>query len=163
MYTYLWQPHYGLLTGNVKLRVAQAPGIPGMFYRHRHQRDPRVSDRGIHHGTCVTAICQKAHVNIINSWSAATSGSRGADWTHCGRWKHISTKFYFQVYSFNIFVKGSGNDGVITDLISIQQQLICYMLYKYIWLQCVAITLRMAGVGACKAIYLSGYPSVRDN
>ena len=41
---------YGLNTRFVKLRVAHAPGMPGMFPRQtRLQRKPLVSDPGIHH------------------------------------------------------------------------------------------------------------------
>ena len=32
------------------------------FPRHRRQEKPRVSDPGKHHDTCVTAICQEAHL-----------------------------------------------------------------------------------------------------
>ena len=44
---------HGPLTRNVKLRVAHAPGMGERFPRHRYQRKPRVSDPGMHHGTCV--------------------------------------------------------------------------------------------------------------
>ena len=39
------------LTRYVKLWVAHAPGMPGTFYP-----PPRVSDPGMHHGTCVTHV-----------------------------------------------------------------------------------------------------------
>ena len=44
-------------TRYVKLRVAQAPGMPGTFWpRHWLERRPLVSDPGMHHGTCVTHV-----------------------------------------------------------------------------------------------------------
>ena len=42
---------YGPLARYVKLRVADAPGIPGTF-----SPSPRVSDPDMHHGTCVTHV-----------------------------------------------------------------------------------------------------------
>ena len=42
------------LTRYVKLRVAHAPGMPGMFPRHWLQKKPLVRDPGMHHVTCVT-------------------------------------------------------------------------------------------------------------
>ena len=44
-------PGDGPLTTYVKLRVMHAPGMPGTF-----SPPPRVSDPGMHHGTCVVAI-----------------------------------------------------------------------------------------------------------
>ena len=43
----------GHLIRYVKLQFAHAPG---MISRHRLQRKPRVSDPGMHHGTCVTHV-----------------------------------------------------------------------------------------------------------
>ena len=37
-----------------KLRVRHAPGMPGMFSRHRFKRKPLVSNPDMHHDTCVT-------------------------------------------------------------------------------------------------------------
>ena len=45
---------HGPLTRYEKLRVAHSPGMPGTFSRNRLIRKPLVSDRGMHHGTCVT-------------------------------------------------------------------------------------------------------------
>ena len=42
---------HGPLARYVKLRVAQAPGMPGTF-----PRPPQVSDPDMHHGTCVTHV-----------------------------------------------------------------------------------------------------------
>ena len=42
---------HGLLARYVKLWVAHAPGMPGTF-----SPAPRVSDSGMHHGTCVTHV-----------------------------------------------------------------------------------------------------------
>ena len=42
---------HGPLARYVKLRVAHAPGMPGTF-----SPPPRVSDPGMHHGTCVTHV-----------------------------------------------------------------------------------------------------------
>ena len=39
---------YGPLTRYVKLRIAHAPGMPGIFPRLRLQRKPLVSDPGVH-------------------------------------------------------------------------------------------------------------------
>ena len=48
---------YGPLTRYAKLRVAQAPGMPGTFSpRYRLQRKLLVSDPGMHHVTCVTHV-----------------------------------------------------------------------------------------------------------
>ena len=46
------------LTRYVKLWVAHTPGMPGTlcFPRHRLKRQPLVSDRGMHHGTCITHV-----------------------------------------------------------------------------------------------------------
>ena len=49
----------GLLTKNVKLRVVHAPGMSKTF-----SSPLRVSDPGMHHGTCVTVIRQEAHGNL---------------------------------------------------------------------------------------------------
>ena len=46
-----WCVLYGPLIRYVKLRVAHAPGMPGTF-----SPPPRVSDPGMHHGTCVTQV-----------------------------------------------------------------------------------------------------------
>ena len=46
----------GPLARYVKLRVAQALGMPGTFSRHRLQRKPPISDPGIHHDMCVTHV-----------------------------------------------------------------------------------------------------------
>ena len=46
----VWFP-YGPLTRYAKLRVAQAPGMPGTF-----PPPPRVSDPSMHHGTWVTHV-----------------------------------------------------------------------------------------------------------
>ena len=50
------RPH-GPLARYVKLCVAHAPGLPGMF-----SPPPRVSDPDLHHGTCVTHV----HTGIAN-------------------------------------------------------------------------------------------------
>ena len=47
---------FGPLARHVKLWVAHAPGMPGMFSRHRLQRKPLVSDPGMHHGACATHV-----------------------------------------------------------------------------------------------------------
>ena len=46
-----WKYIHGALARYVKLWVAHAPGMPGMF-----SPSPRVSDPGMHHGTCVTHV-----------------------------------------------------------------------------------------------------------
>ena len=43
--------HNGPLTRYAKVQVAHAPGMPGTF-----SPPPRVSDPGMHHGTCVTHV-----------------------------------------------------------------------------------------------------------
>ena len=63
-------PGHGPLTRYVKLRVANAPGMPGTFPRHWLQRKPLVSDPSMHHGTRVT------HVSWCMSGSL-TRGGRG--------------------------------------------------------------------------------------
>ena len=59
----IWPPagwccrgYHGPLARYIKLRVVHAPGTPGTFSRHRHQRKPQVSDSGMHHGTSVTHV-----------------------------------------------------------------------------------------------------------
>ena len=47
-----WQRHpHGPLARYLKLRVVHVPGMPGTF-----SPPPRVSDLGMHHGTCVTHV-----------------------------------------------------------------------------------------------------------
>ena len=46
------QSTHGLLARNVKLQVAYAPGMTGMF----SPRPPRMSDPHMHHGKCVTHV-----------------------------------------------------------------------------------------------------------
>ena len=55
---YLFALHVrGPLTRYVKLRDAHLPGMPVyLFSRHRLQRNPLVSDPGMHHGTCITHV-----------------------------------------------------------------------------------------------------------
>ena len=57
---------YGPLTRYVKLRVAHAPGMPGTF-----SPPPRVSDPGMHHGTCVTHVpwCMPGSLTSGFLWS----------------------------------------------------------------------------------------------
>ena len=57
------------LTRYVKLRVAHALGMPGPF-----SPPPRVSDRDMHHGTCVTHL----------SWCMPGSLSSAILWYRCG-------------------------------------------------------------------------------
>ena len=47
----VWDMANGSLTRYVNLRIVHAPGMPGTF-----SPPPRVSDPGMHHGTCVAAI-----------------------------------------------------------------------------------------------------------
>ena len=51
--------HHGPLARCVELGVAHAPGMPGTF-----SPPPRVSDPGMHHGTCVTHACACATRNF---------------------------------------------------------------------------------------------------
>ena len=53
---YVNSMHNGPLARYVKVSVAHAPGMLGMFPRHRFQRKPLVSDPGMYHGTCVTRV-----------------------------------------------------------------------------------------------------------
>ena len=48
---YLYELPHGPLARYVKLRVVDAPGMPGTFFL-----PPRVSDPDMHHGTCVTHV-----------------------------------------------------------------------------------------------------------
>ena len=41
-------------TRYIKLQVAHAPGMPGMFPSPPTSKEPLVKDPGMHHGTCVT-------------------------------------------------------------------------------------------------------------
>ena len=47
---------HGPLTRYVQLRVAHAPGMLGSFSPPTIQMKPLDSDRGMHHGTCVTHV-----------------------------------------------------------------------------------------------------------
>ena len=60
-----WLGH-GPLAKCVKLRVAHAPGIPGMF-----SLPPRVSDPDLHHGTCVAHVpwCMPGSLTSRSLWS----------------------------------------------------------------------------------------------
>ena len=73
-----WVRHcpYGLLARYVKLRVAHASGMPGMF-----SPPPRVSDPGMHHGTCVThvTLCMPGSLTRGFLWSRW----RGKRYRHC--------------------------------------------------------------------------------
>ena len=67
-------PH-GPLTRNVKLRVAHAPGMPGTF-----SSPARISDLGMHHGTCVTHV----------PWCMPGSLTRGFPWS---RWRGKHSRY----------------------------------------------------------------------
>ena len=54
--THRFRP-YGLLARYVKVWVCTCAGNVGnVFFRHRLQRRPPISDPGMHHGTCVTHV-----------------------------------------------------------------------------------------------------------
>ena len=59
-------PIHGPLTRYAKLRVAHAPGMPGTF-----SPSPQVSDRDMHHGTCVTHVpwCMPGSLTSGFVWS----------------------------------------------------------------------------------------------
>ena len=61
---------YGPLTKYVKLRVAHVPGMPGTF-----SPPPRVSDPGMHNGTCVTHV----------PWCISGSQTGGFLWSGGGK------------------------------------------------------------------------------
>ena len=50
-----WHLH-AHITRYVKLRVAHAPGMSGMFSPPPNSNEPLVSDPSMHHGTCVTHV-----------------------------------------------------------------------------------------------------------
>ena len=53
----LIQPRHGPLTRYVKVRVAHAPGKPGMFSpQPTSQRRPLISDPGLHHSKCIMHV-----------------------------------------------------------------------------------------------------------
>ena len=58
--------HHGSLTRYAKLRVAHAAGMPGTF-----SPPPRVSDPGMHRGTCVTHVpwCMSGSLTSSFLWS----------------------------------------------------------------------------------------------
>ena len=60
---------HGLLARYVKLWVAHAPGIKGTF-----SLAPRVSDSGMHHGTCVTHVpwCMSGSITLQLIWWSGT-------------------------------------------------------------------------------------------
>ena len=66
-------PIHGPLTRYAKLRVANAPGMPGMFPRHRLQRKPLVSDPGMHHDTCVTHVPWCMSGSLTRRWQGKRS------------------------------------------------------------------------------------------
>ena len=61
--TRIWQRHHGPLTRYVKLRVAHAPGMPGMF-----SPPPRISYPDMHHGTCVTHVPWYMPRSLTSGW-----------------------------------------------------------------------------------------------
>ena len=69
---------HGPLTRYVKLRVLQAPGMPGTFPCHRLQRKPLVSDPVMHHGTCVTHLPWCMPGSLIRSGKDSVPGIPGA-------------------------------------------------------------------------------------
>ena len=58
--------HHGRLNRYIKLRIAHAPGMSGTF-----SPPPRVSDPGMHHGTCVTHVpwCMPGSLTSGFLWS----------------------------------------------------------------------------------------------
>ena len=62
----LYSTAHGPLARYVKLRVAHVPGMPGTF-----SPPPRVSDYGMHHGTCVAHVpwCMKGSLTSVFLWS----------------------------------------------------------------------------------------------
>ena len=86
---------HGPLARYVKLRVAHAPGMPGMF-----SPPPRVSDPDIHHGTCVTHVPWCMPASLISGflwsrWRVNVPGIPSACTTHYftylvrGPWKRF--------------------------------------------------------------------------
>ena len=85
-YFMLRRPPDGLLAWHVKVRVAQLPGMPGLF-----SPPPRVSEPDMHHaGTCVTHVpwCMPESLTSGFHWS----GSRVKRSLHFRRM--YNTQFY---------------------------------------------------------------------
>ena len=70
--------HYVMIT----LRIAHAPGMPGMFSRRRMQGKPLVSDPDMHHGTCVTHVTWCMSGPLTSGRGENVSGIPGACATH---------------------------------------------------------------------------------
>ena len=75
------QPN-GPLTRNVKLWVAHAPGLPGMFPRHELQSKLLVTDPDMHHGTCVTHVPLCMSGSLTHGGAENVPGIPGACATH---------------------------------------------------------------------------------
>ena len=76
------QGHHGHLARYVNLRVAHAPEMPGTF-----SPQPRNSDAGIHHGTCIMHVpwCMTVSLTrgfLWSRWRGKRSGIPGACETH---------------------------------------------------------------------------------
>ena len=78
-------PH-GPLTRNVKLRVAHAPGMPGTF-----SSPARISDLGMHHGTCVTHV----------PWCMPGLLTRGFPWS---RWRGKRSRYPQRIRNLQFYV-----------------------------------------------------------
>ena len=76
--TLFWYSGNGTLARYVKLRVTHAPGILGMFPRHRLQRKPLVNDPGMHHGTCLTHVPWCMSESLTRSGEENVPGIPGA-------------------------------------------------------------------------------------
>ena len=75
---YVRKFNYRPLAKYVKLRVADAPRMPGTFPHHRLQRKPLVNDPGMHRGTCVTHVPWCMPGSLIHGGGENVPGIPGA-------------------------------------------------------------------------------------
>ena len=107
-----WRQTHGPLTRYEKLWVAHAPGMPGMFSRHRLKRKPLVGDPGMHHGTCVTHVprCMSGSLTIGGGKNVPGIPGACATWNFtylmrcpCNMWHIISSEV--QTYRHHIWIQ----------------------------------------------------------
>ena len=79
---------HGPLSRYVKLLVAHAPGMPGTF-----SPPPRVSDPGMHHGTCVTHV----------PWCTPRSLTKG--FLRC-RWRGKRSRHFRRMRNPQLYISG---------------------------------------------------------
>ena len=103
---------HGPLARYAKLRVAHAPGMPGMF-----SPSPRVSDPSMHHGTCVTHV----------PWCMPGSLANGVLWS---RWRGKRSRQSRRMRDLQIYV--SGKRSMCDEIISGYIVPTLFLLYPHV-------------------------------